>query len=142
MKGTVLALVLVGLGGAAGSAARAGVVLALPTAPLAATLLVNVVGAGVLGRVVAALDGAGVSRRRARARLLLGTGFCGGFTTYSAVAVQTAELLRGAEPGTAVGYALVTLLLGAVATLLGLVLGGLLQRGAAASGPSARRGET
>lgn len=142
MKGTVLALVLVGLGGAAGSAARAGVVLALPTAPLAATLLVNVVGAGVLGLVVAALDGAGVSRRRARARLLLGTGFCGGFTTYSAVAVQTAELLRGAEPGTAVGYALVTLLLGAVATLLGLVLGGLLQRGAAASGPSARRGET
>ena len=56
--------------------------------------------------------------------------------------MQTAELLRGAEPGTAVGYALVTLLLGAVATLLGLVLGGLLQRGAAASGPSARRGET
>ncbi|MFB9258975.1 fluoride efflux transporter FluC [Dietzia aerolata] len=142
MKGTVLALLLVGLGGAAGSAARAGVALALPAAPLAATLLVNVVGAGVLGLVVAALDGAGVSRRRARARLLLGTGFCGGFTTYSAVAVQTAELLRGAEPGTAVGYALVTLLLGAVATLLGLVLGGLLQRGAAASGPSARRGET
>lgn len=142
MKGTVLTLVLVGLGGAAGSAARAGVALALPTAPLAATLLVNVVGAGVLGLVVAALDGAGASRRRARARLLLGTGFCGGFTTYSAVAVQTAELLRGAEPGTAVGYALVTLLLGAVATLLGLVLGGLLQRGAAASGPSARRGET
>lgn len=142
MKGTVLALLLVALGGAAGSAARAGVPLALPTAPLAATLLVNVVGAGVLGLVVAALDGAGASRRRARARLLLGTGFCGGFTTYSAVAVQTAELLRGSEAGTAVGYALVTLLLGAVATLLGLVLGGLLQRGAAASGPSARRGET
>lgn len=142
MKGTVLALLLVALGGAAGSAARAGVALALPAAPLAATLLVNMVGAGVLGLVVAALDGAGASRRRARARLLLGTGFCGGFTTYSAVAVQTAELLRGAEPGTAVGYALVTLLLGAVATLLGLVLGGLLQRGAAASGPSARRGET
>lgn len=119
-----LALVLVALGGAVGSAARAAVTLALPGAPLAATLAVNVTGAFVLAVVAVGLAEGGDrdSRRRRGARLLLATGFCGGFTTYSAVAVQTAELLRGSAPGAAAGYALATVCAGAMATVAGLVV--------------------
>lgn len=111
-----VALALVALGGAAGSVLRAGVGLAMPGAPLTATLLVNVVGAFLLAVVVE-------RGRRQRLRLLLGTGFCGGFTTYSAVAVHVAELGQGAELFLAAGYALVTLVAGAVATLAGIAVG-------------------
>lgn len=48
------------------------------------TFLVNVAGSFLLG----ALSGAG----SADAIALLGTGFCGGLTTYSAFAVQTHDL--------------------------------------------------
>ena len=69
----------------------------VPAVPLG-TLAVNLVGSFVLG----ALSGAAVE---GDALALLGTGFCGGLTTYSAFAVQTAE--RG-RSGTA--YAAVTVL--------------------------------
>lgn len=122
-------LLLVALGGAAGSAGRAAIALALPGSPLAATLLVNVVGAFVLGALVAVLDGVGQREsgrrrdRQHRTRLLLGTGFCGGFTTYSAVALQAAELVRETAMIAATGYALLTLVAGTSATVAGLVLG-------------------
>lgn len=136
----VTALLLVAVGGAAGSAARATVALALPGTPLfgtplLATFLVNMLGAFALAVLVSVADG-GERRRREPARLLLGTGFCGGFTTYSAVALHSAELLQGsaatAVSGYAVsgyaaaGYAFGTLALGAVATLVGLLVGGRL----------------
>ena len=53
-------------------------------------------------------------------RLLLGTGFLGGFTTYSALAVDAAGLLP-AHPLVGVGYALATLFLGGLATWLGIL---------------------
>ncbi|MEO5653827.1 MAG: CrcB family protein [Marmoricola sp.] len=56
------------------------------------TLLVNLVGSGALG----ALAGASLS---GNAMALLGTGFCGGLTTYSAFATQTVE--GGGRRGTA-----------------------------------------
>lgn len=130
---TVTALLLVAVGGAAGSAARAAVAVALPGTPLGATFLVNMLGAFALGALVEGLAGGERprdqqqrQRRRERARLLLGTGFCGGFTTYSAVALHTAELMQGSAAVAAAGYAVATLALGAVATLAGLFAGGLL----------------
>ena len=54
------------------------------------TVLVNVVGSFVLG----ALTGSGLD---GELTALLGTGFCGGLTTYSAFAVQTHE--RGLRDG-------------------------------------------
>ena len=124
----VTALLLVAVGGAAGSAARAAVGLSLPGAPLLATFAVNMVGAFVLAMLVEARAGGsgGEGRRRRGAHLLLGTGFCGGFTTYSAVALHIAELMQGSAAVAAAGYAVATLALGALATLAGLMAGGLL----------------
>jgi CrcB protein len=61
------------------------------------TLLVNLVGSALLGWLV----GHGVD---GRPLLLLGTGFCGALTTYSAVAVQSVN--RGGWRG--LGYAVGT----------------------------------
>jgi CrcB protein len=119
-------LALVAAGGAVGTAARAGLELAIPELgglPLA-VLLINLVGAFLLGLLTAALvRRAPDDRRRLRARLLLGTGFCGGFTTYSTLAVGAAGLLRAGTTGLGVGYAVGSVLLGAVAAWIGIAIG-------------------
>jgi CrcB protein len=60
------------------------------------TLLVNLLGSALLGWVV----GHGVD---GRPLLLVGTGFCGAFTTYSAVAVQSVNRGGWRGPTYAVG---------------------------------------
>lgn len=120
------ALALVAVGGAAGTFLRALVSEVLPGHGLVATLAVNVVGAFLLGLLLEALASSGARGYEGRlgaARLLLGTGFCGGFTTYSAVAYQGAMLLGDGEAPLALAYATLTLVLGALATLAGVVLG-------------------
>nr|WP_187701959.1 CrcB family protein [Dietzia sp. CQ4] len=120
---------MVALGGAVGSALRATVAVMLPGTPLGATLAVNVLGAFLLGLVLEWLAASGErlgERRRAGVRLLLGTGVCGGFTTYSAVTEHAAELLRDGDATVAAAYVLVTLLLGALATLAGVGTAALL----------------
>lgn len=73
-------LALVAGGGGLGAAARWGVELGVPST-LGATFAANVAGCLLLGVVVTAgRTGSLVSER---ARLLLGTGFCSSFTTYS-----------------------------------------------------------
>ena len=118
------AVALVALGGAVGTYARAVVSLVVPDPALVATLAVNLVGAFALGYLATRLaDGAGGELRRRRgARLLLGTGVCGGFTTYSLIALQAAMLMQRGDVPVAVLYGATTLALGAVATMLGIVL--------------------
>ena len=118
---------LVFVGGAVGTGARAAVPAAAP--PLAgvpvAVLAVNVVGAFLLGLLLQRLLRPGPDEGRRRdLRLLLGTGLLGGFTTYSALAVDTAALVAGGRAGGAVLYAGGTLVLGLVAALVGLRCGG------------------
>lgn len=127
--GLPVAVALVALGGAVGSTLRATVAVALPGNPLGATLAVNVLGAFLLGLVLEWLAASGErlgERRRAGVRLLLGTGVCGGFTTYSAVTEHAAELLRDGDAPVAAAYVLGTLLLGALATLAGVGAAALL----------------
>ena len=116
------------IGGALGTATREAVGLAFPTVGIPwATGAINVVGALILGLLAGALTGR-VRRRHQGLRLLLGTGLCGGFTTYSTFAAQTATLLRDGSAGSAFGYALGTLVFGAAAAWLGLAAGGALGR--------------
>lgn len=119
-------LALVAVGGAVGTAARAALELGIPSAgglPLD-VLLINVVGSFLLGLLTARLVRRGPDDdRRRRLRLLLGTGFCGGFTTYSTLAVGVAELLRAGTTGPGVGYAVGSVLLGGAAAWAGLAAG-------------------
>lgn len=108
---------LVAAGGAAGAAARWGVTEAAPEragAFPATTLVVNVAGAALLGYLVGRVPVRG--DRDEALRLLLGPGLLGGFTTFSALAVQVWE-------GRAAAYALTSLVAGVVAAVVGLALG-------------------
>ncbi|GIT75576.1 MAG: hypothetical protein Ct9H300mP31_01070 [Acidimicrobiaceae bacterium] len=60
-------------------------------------LVVNLVGCALLG----ALLGPETPRST---RLLVGTGLCGGLTTFSTFAVEVARLLRADDASTAVAY--------------------------------------
>lgn len=128
------AIALVFLGGSLGTAAREGLSLAL--APVAripvAILLVNLVGAFVLGLLLESLARRGPDHGRRRAlRLFAGTGFCGGFTTYSALAIDSARLLDDGYPLQGLGYSLLTVTIGALATWGGLVVAARARRQAA-----------
>lgn len=72
-------------------------------------------GAFLLGGIVEALSRRPDDERHRRIRLLLGTGFCGGLTTYSAFALD----IHDASPAVGALYAGATVLLGLVAALAG-----------------------
>lgn len=94
-----------------------------------ATFGVNLVGAFVLGALLEGLARSGPDTgRRLGARLFVGTGVLGGFTTYSALATATAELTSAGLPWWAAAYAFGTVLLGAVASVAGIAVGGRLGR--------------
>jgi CrcB protein len=121
---------MVFIGGSLGTATRAAFTLVIPPADgFPATIMgINLAGALLLGALLEALSrrGADAGTRR-RIRLLLGTGFLGGFTTYSALATDSVLLLAG-SPALALLNALGTLVLGAIATWLGIVLAARVDR--------------
>ncbi|MGO1452717.1 MAG: CrcB family protein, partial [Brevibacterium yomogidense] len=120
------ALALVFLGGSAGTSAR---VLLTDVTPLVAgvpavTVGINVVGAFLLGLLLEALIRRGPDTGTpGRLRLLLGTGFLGGFTTYSALSLDTAVLLTDGRPGPAALYGLGSVVLGLLAAAGGVACG-------------------
>ena len=115
-------------GGALGTLARDGVGHLLPTASghwPTGTFAVNVAGAFVLGLLLEALTRAGSDDGwRRTLRLVAGTGFCGGLTTYSTLAVETDLLVRDGHPGLAVAYAGSTVVAGLLAVVAGARVGG------------------
>jgi len=119
------ALIWVGAGGAAGTALRAALAEVLVAEPGAwpwATFVVNLVGSLALGGLVGVL----ADRRSERARTLrlaLGTGLLGGFTTYSAFAVETYALLADGHWTAGLGYPLASAVLGVGAAACGVALG-------------------
>lgn len=119
-----LALVaLVTLGGTLGGLTRfLALELAGPASSAGALLAVNVVGSGLLGLLVGA-----TTARHTALRHGLGTGFLGGFTTFSA-AVATSGELAADDAAAAAGHLLLTLGASVVAAALGLLLGELLAR--------------
>lgn len=127
----MFALVLVFIGGALGTAAREGVRMAfLPVNDVPyATAAVNLAGAFGLGVLLETLmrRGSDVGRRQ-RVRLFAGTGFLGAFTTYSALAVVSADLIANGRLLIGVAYGLGTVVLGLVVTAAGIVAAGAVHR--------------
>jgi CrcB protein len=107
---------LVALGGMLGAVARYGVDRAVTGEY--GTVVVNVLGSVALGAVATASVGDA-------AALLVGTGFCGAFTTFSSFAVTVAERLGEDRYGYAAAYAGGTLAAALVGVGVGSWLGGL-----------------
>ncbi|WP_300404824.1 CrcB family protein [Nocardioides sp.] len=109
-----MTVLLVAVGAAVGAAVRFHVATRLDGRVPYGTFAVNVVGSLLLGFLSArALGG--------DAAALLGTGFCGGLTTYSAFAVQTTRL--GPLTVRAAAYAVATVGVSVGAAALGFLLG-------------------
>lgn len=86
-----------------------------------ATLLVNLLGSFSLGVLVEMLSG--VRLWGVEARLALGTGLLGGFTTYSAFNLEVLHMVERGAFVRAAGYVLVTFVACLAAGVLGLALG-------------------
>jgi CrcB protein len=121
-------LLAVFLGGCLGGLARYAEVHAWPTGssgfPLS-TLVVNLVGAFILAAFVTWADHAGHGRWP---RAVVGTGFCGAYTTFSAIVVDVDRLLADGRAGTALGYLVASFAGGAVAVLAGMAIADRIHR--------------
>lgn len=84
-----------------------------------ATFAVNICGAFVLALVVVIAAELAPSRYL---RPLLGTGFCGAFTTFSSVVVAADQMAAHRHGGLAAGYVAATAASGLAAASLGLVV--------------------
>lgn len=120
----MLAFVLVGLGGLLGSLARYGMSFILkPSGGFPwATLAVNVLGTFVIALVAGLVEKKITGLGTPEARLFFATGFCGGFTTFSALMFELAEMIRAASYAQAGLYLGASLVGGCLAFLAGYLL--------------------
>jgi CrcB protein len=120
----IKAIALVGIGGAAGSILRylLSVVSAkyFVSAFPVATFATNIVGCLLIGLFAGWIDR--VLMGDPTWRLLLLTGFCGGFTTFSAFAIENLRLLQNGHLPTAFLYISLSVVLGIAAVTAGLAL--------------------
>ena len=126
-----VALAVVGVGGAVGALLRWALASALPTSPGGlgwSTAIVNLTGSFLLGVLVAAL--AEAARRAGRApvwhhlaRLGLGTGLLGGWTTFSTLAVEVEQALDAGRAGVGVAALALSLVGGVALAGVGMATG-------------------
>lgn len=121
-----MTVLLMALAGGAGAAARFlldGLVRTrFRTALPWGTILINVSGSLLLGLL------AGLVLRSHAApelQIILGTGFLGGYTTFSTASVETVRLLQSGRVGLALFSALGTMVAGVAAAAAGLALAAL-----------------
>lgn len=127
MNASLVLLIAIGIAGGCGALARFGVAewvshRHVDVFPLA-TLLINVTGAFALGLLVTATGHLAVGTLGTDADVVLGTGFLGGYTTFSTLSFETHTLLRRGYGSHAWLNALGTLLAGMLAAVFGIVVG-------------------
>lgn len=83
------------------------------------TMIINVTGSLVLGLLTGLVLFQGTPDAW---RAVLGTGFCGGYTTFSTASFETVRLAQRGANRLALTYAAATLVLSAGAAALGLVV--------------------
>jgi len=116
-------LAAVFIGGALGTGARAALAtLAVPDPARWPwpTFVVNIVGAFLLGYFTTRLlERLPLSSYR---RPMLGTGLCGGLTTFSTMQVETVRMIEHQHYGLAVGYTMASIAAGLLAVYVATVL--------------------
>lgn len=116
-------ILLVGLGGGVGSIARYLISQAIESRVLTSfpygTFAVNVIGCFIIGIIYAlSTRGAVVPEWR----ILLATGFCGGFTTFSSFSYETLTLIQEGQVFNPLLYLGTSVLFGLFAAYLGILL--------------------
>lgn len=115
-------IIMVAAGGAAGSVARYLTARAVQGTAMAAfpagTMTVNILGCLAIGIVYGLCDNKALPG--ADMRLLLATGFCGGFTTFSTFANESLELFRSGSILTGSIYTAGSVALGMAAVATGM----------------------
>lgn len=117
-------LLIVFLGGGIGSIARYLIAKVITqsfesTFPLG-NLVVNLVGCFIIGVVLTFPEKYGTISPQWK--LFLATGFCGGFTTFSAFAYENNTLIQNREVFYFILYTTLSVLLGLISTYIGIVL--------------------
>jgi len=84
------------------------------------TMLINVSGSLVLGLLAGLVL---ANRLPAEVQTIAGTGFLGGYTTFSTASVETVRLIQSGRPGTGLLNALGTMVLALAAAAGGLAAG-------------------
>lgn len=120
-----MSYLLVGLGGAIGAILRFATsqwfLRMGQTGFPAATLTVNVVGSLLIGLVIGYLSKTEVQWATS-AKLLIATGFCGGFTTFSAFSLDVVQLFERGAFGAAALYIGLSVLLSIGAAFCGIAI--------------------
>lgn len=117
-------ILFVGLGGAMGSILRYGVNIVTAkyyaaSFPLA-TFIINVVGCFLAGLFFGMLSEDTSAQQQLK--LLLITGFCGGFTTFSAFALENVRLMQSGNVVTPIVYTSASIVTGLIAVWIGLLI--------------------
>lgn len=117
-------ILLVGAGGAVGSVARflsqQMIARYYPSSFPWGTLIVNIVGCFIIGIVYA--FGEKGNLLSPEMRLLLATGFCGGFTTFSTFAYENISLMREGELLYTFLYIAASIIVGFLAAYIGVLV--------------------
>jgi CrcB protein len=121
---TISALVFVGFGSMLGGLSRYGMTLATQNMSAFSipygTLVSNLAGCLVIG-IIAAISGKS-ELMSSEMRLLLATGFCGGFTTMSSFVYELGQFVQDKEYFYASSYFIATLAGAGIAFALGLLI--------------------
>ena len=116
-------ILLVGAGGFVGSVARYLLSDAVQSRLLTSfpfgTMTVNLLGCFIIGIIYALSESANLAPEY---RILIATGFCGGFTTFSSFSFESLTLLQDSQYLYAVLYAGLSLVLGLLTAFLGVIL--------------------
>lgn len=130
MRNTALLYGCVAAGSVLGGVARYLASLAIEPGPAFpwATLFVNVTGSFIIGFYAALSGPDGRLFASAQQRQFVMTGFCGGYTTFSAFSLETLRLLHAGDVRTALTNVALSVVSWLLAVWLGHVLAGRINR--------------